>query len=164
MLYQQRSSRSLVLLGKIHIINTGFPKDWGFQHVSTILVSFFPSISAKSGRLAVSTSRRERTNPTRDQFQTRDQLWRNWGCSQHLVNLVPRNCLEPWKQHETPRYKYCWGRLDLHHNEPRVFSRNPWSNCRGPSWQVFGGYLQVYNDYRIHGAGIYANMTGVYWW
>ena len=108
-------------LGEIHIINTGFPKDWGFQ-LSTIIVSFFPSISAKSGRLAVSTSRRERTNPTRDQFQTL-KLWRNWGCSQHLVNLVPRNWLEPWKQHETTRYKYCWGRLDLHHNEPRVFSK-----------------------------------------
>jgi hypothetical protein len=117
--YQQRSSRSLVLLwGKIHIINTGFPKDWGFQ-LSTIIVSFFPSISAKSGRLAVSTSRRERTNPTRDQFQTL-KLWRNWGCSQHLVNLVPRNWLEPWKQQGTSIVGVAWTFITM----SRVFSAN----------------------------------------
>ena len=29
--------------------------------------------------------------------------------------------------------------------------------------EIYPGYI-YYHPWRIHGAGIYANMTGVYWW
>ena len=141
-------------LGEIHFINTGFFKDWGFQ---PFLFPFFPASQLNPGGWRFQHPEGNgRIRPETNFKPSSCEEIR--GCSQHLVNLVPRNWLEPWKQHETTRYKYCWGRLDLHHNEPRVFSKccsfvllalgNPWSNWRGPSWQVFGGYLQVYNDYR----------------
>ena len=70
-------------------------------------------------------------------------------------------------------------KLHLHqgwpgHSEPMTFDRPKASNSCVLMWDTMGiswGYhgdiyvhIYIYISHRIHGAGIYANMTGVYWW